>query len=115
LPDLIITGTPRSGTSLAAAVIDQAPGCLCLSEPESHVELMQNAISAADFVAKIGQDFDTVRRSLLAGGSVLDRRGADGAPITNYFTNPERDRQREARYTIRPITRPDCQLISSLE
>jgi hypothetical protein len=106
LPDLIITGTPRSGTSLAAAVIDQAPGCLCLSEPESHVRLMQNAVSAADFVAEIGQDFDTVRRSILAGGSVLDRRDANGAPITNYFTDPERDRQREARYTVRPITRP---------
>jgi hypothetical protein len=106
LPDLIITGAPRSGTSLAASIIDQAPGCLCLSEPESHVQLMQNAISAAEFVAKIGQDFDTVRRSILAGGSVLDRRDTDGAPITNYFTNPGRDGQREALYTIRPITRP---------
>jgi hypothetical protein len=106
LPDLIITGAPRSGTSLAAAIIDRAPGCLCLSEPESHVELMRNAISAEDFVAKIGQEFDTVRRSVLEGGSVLDRRCADGAPITNYFTNPGRDGQREAQYTIRPITRP---------
>jgi hypothetical protein len=58
---------------------------LCLSEPESHVELMTKAADAGDFVARLGQEFDTVRRTILAGGSVLDRRHADGAPVTNYF------------------------------
>jgi len=28
MPDLIITGVPRSGTTLAAAIIDQTPNCL---------------------------------------------------------------------------------------
>jgi hypothetical protein len=91
---------------LAAAIIDQAPGCLCLSEPETHVELMRQAASAEDFVARVGQDFDAVRRRLLSDSSVLDRRSVGGTPITNYFTNPGPDGQRETSYTIHEITRP---------
>ena len=106
MPDLIITGLPRSGTTLAAAIIDQTPDALCLSEPESHVELMTNASDAEDFVARLGQEFDAVRRTILAGGSVLDRRRADGAPVTNYFTDPAPDGRRETTFTLRDIARP---------
>jgi len=106
VPDLIITGVPRSGTSLAAAIIDQAQGCLCLSEPETHLELMLNAPSVEDFVARIGQDFDVIRQNVVGGNSVLDRRSEDGAPVTNYFTDPGPDGQRKTGYTIGPITRP---------
>jgi len=106
VPDLILTGLPRSGTTLAAAIIDQAPDALCLSEPDSHVELMNDAADAEDFVTRLGQEFDTVRRTILAGGSVLDRRRADGAPVTNYFTDPAPDGRREAAFTIRSIARP---------
>jgi hypothetical protein len=106
VPDLILTGLPRSGTTLAAAIIDRAPDALCLSEPESHVELMTRAADAEDFVARLGQEFDTVRRTILAGGSVLDRRHADGAPVTNYFADPAADGRRETAFTIRGIARP---------
>lgn len=106
VPDLIVTGVPRSGTSLAAAIIDQAPGCLCLSEPENQVELMRGAVSAEDFVAMVGEEFDTVRRSVLAGSPILDRRRADGAAVTNYFTGEQPDGKRITGYTIRAITRP---------
>lgn len=91
---------------MAAAIIDRAPGCLCLSEPETHLALMLEAPSAEDFVARIGQDFDAIRQSVLAGSSVLDRRSEDGAPITNYFADPGPDGKRETGYTIRAITRP---------
>ena len=67
---------------------------------------MRQAASAEDFVARVGQDFDAVRRSLLSGSSVLDRRSAGGTPITNYFTDPGPDGQRETNYTIHQITRP---------
>ena len=106
VPDLILTGVPRSGTSLAAAIIDQAPDCLCLSEPDRHVDLMREAASADDFVARLSQEFDAIRRAILAGGSVHDRRLADGAPITNYFTEPLPDRRRVAVFVTRDITRP---------
>jgi hypothetical protein len=91
---------------LAAAIIDQAPGCLCLSEPESHVELMREAADAEDFVARIGDEFDAIRRSILAGSSVPDRRRADGAPVTNYFTGPGPDGHRQTGYSVRAVARP---------
>ena len=106
MPDLIITGVPRSGTTLAAAIIDQAPNCLCLSEPDGHVDLMREAVSPEDFVAKLCQEFDVVRRTILGGGSVLDRRRADGAPVTDYFSDPRPDGRREPAVTIRSISRP---------
>jgi hypothetical protein len=105
MPDLIITGVPRSGTTLAAAIIDQAPDCLCLSEPDAHVDLMNGAASPEDFVSRLSREFETVRSTILSGGSVLDRRRADGAPLTNYFSEPLPDGRREAIFTIRSVQR----------
>jgi hypothetical protein len=106
VPDLIITGVPRSGTTLAAAIIDQAPDSLCLSEPDGHVDLMEAADSPEDFVLRLCQEFDAVRRTILEGGSVLDRRRTDGAPVTNYFSDPMPDGRREAAFATREISRP---------
>src|SRR5262245_56837618 len=80
MKDLIITGVPRSGTSLAAAIIDQLPDAFCLSEPENQIALMETAATAEEFVTRLGEDFAAIRRTLLAGGSVLDRRGDGGQP-----------------------------------
>lgn len=107
MPDLIITGVPRSGTSLAAALIDQAPDSLCLSEPEHHEQLMRSAADADDFIVRIGQEFAAVRRSLLAGEGVLDRRHADGAAVTNYFGDPGPDGQRLMTLGFHRVTRLD--------
>ena len=104
MPDLIITGVPRSGTTLAAAIVDQSRDAFCLSEPDSHVEFMQTAKDADDFVARLRRDFDATRRALLAGKAVSDKRGSDGAPVTDYFpvTAPGR---REAAFTVRNVSR----------
>jgi hypothetical protein len=104
--DLIITGIPRSGTTLAAAIIDQAPDTLCLSEPDRHVDLMREAASAEDFVSSLCNEFDALRQTILAGGPVLDRRHADGALVTNYFTTPLANGHRAAAYTMRGVIRP---------
>jgi len=105
MPDLIITGVPRSGTTLAAAIIDQTPNCLCLSEPDNHVDLMNGAASPEDFVSRLCREFETVRRTILSGGSVLDRRRAAGAPVTDYFSDPLSDGRRELAVTTRGIHR----------
>lgn len=104
--NLILTGVPRSGTTLAAAIIDQALDSLCLSEPDRHVQLMTEAANAKDFVASLTQEFDNIRRTILAGGSVSDRRRHDGAPLTDYFTDALSNRRREAAFIICKITRP---------
>ncbi len=83
--DTIITGIPRAGTTLAAAIVDQAADCCCLSEPSQHVELMTRSTSESDFVDRLESSFAALRATLRAGGSVTDRRSADGSPLTNYF------------------------------
>jgi hypothetical protein len=106
VPNLIITGIPRSGTTLAAAIVDQSPDALCLSEPDHHVDLMNGAATAAEFVRQLCLDFDAIRRTILAGGFVLDRRCPDGTPVTNYFTSNMLDGRRKPAFVIRGITRP---------
>jgi hypothetical protein len=106
MPDLIITGIPRSGTSLAAAIIDRGRDALCLSEPGHHGELMRAARNSTDFVTRLGQEFSAVRRTILAGGAVLDRRNADGSAVTNYFADSEPGRPREPAGDWRAVSRP---------
>jgi hypothetical protein len=104
--DLIITGIPRSGTTLATAIIDQVPDAFCLSEPETQIALMEGAETAEEFVTRLGAEFDAVRRQLLAGGTVLDRRADTGKAITNYFGRPNADGRRGVSYAIVPVSRP---------
>lgn len=83
MPDLIVTGIPRGGTTLAAALIDSLPDTVCLNEP-----LWHNAKAAADakgFAGFIARDFTALRARLLKGESVSDRRGKGGEATTNYF------------------------------
>jgi hypothetical protein len=105
MQDLIITGIPRSGTSLAGAIIDQLPNAVCLSEPEHQVDLMEAADTAEKFVTHLGADFDAIRQTLLVGGTVLDRRGDGGRPVTNYFGRRTPEGQRGVAYAVMPISR----------
>lgn len=98
---LLITGIPRSGTTLAAALIDGAPDSYCLSEPDEQVGLMLASENAEVFVDRLAALLEAVRQTLLAGGKVADRRAVDGRPLTNYFADPGPDGQRETTYTLR--------------
>jgi hypothetical protein len=106
MPDLIITGVPRSGTTLAAAIVDRSCDAFCLFEPDSHVKLMQTAKDVDDFVARLRREFDATRQALLAGKGVPDRRAGDGAPVTDYFADAMPGRRREPAFTIRDVSRP---------
>jgi len=66
---------------------------------------MNGAASPEDFVSRLCREFETVRRTILSGGSVLDRRRADGAPVTDYFSDPLSDGRRELAVTTRGIHR----------
>jgi hypothetical protein len=92
--NIIITGIPRSGTTLAAAMIDECANAICLSEPNSHVELMYKSESAEAYVSVLVGEFSRLRYHLLAGGTVSDRRGANGNVLTNYLGPPDQDGKR---------------------
>ncbi len=88
LPDaknLILTGIPRSGTTLLSAIVDSLDDSFCLSEPDWQFSLGRRAPDRESYVAEILSDFDKVRRRLLAGNSIQDRRLPNGEAVTNYF------------------------------
>jgi hypothetical protein len=85
--NLILTGIPRAGTTLAAAMIDSAADSVCLNEPLWQHEWAarhHHHKSAADFAAWLADDFARLRALLAAGGTVMDRRAEGGAALTNY-------------------------------
>lgn len=100
--DLIITGLPRSGTTLVAALVDAREGVCCLSEPQRHVDLAETATDAAAFAAAVGADFTALRRELADGATVMDRRGQDDAAVDNYFAEPDAGGVRHPRFRSVP-------------
>lgn len=107
--DLIITGIPRAGTSLAAAIIDTAEDTLCLSEPDQ-ARLEQAASDADAFVRGVAEMFRGLRQDILGGVPVMDRREPSGAALTNYFAGVgegSRARVGEVRGLVRPGLTPN--------
>ncbi|MDX2073274.1 MAG: hypothetical protein SFX19_02785 [Alphaproteobacteria bacterium] len=81
--NILLTGLPRAGTTLAASLLDAAPDSVCLNEPEW--QRPHPSLSAEAFARAVKEDFDDVRKKLLAGIAVPDRRAADGSALTNYY------------------------------
>lgn len=83
--NLFVTGIPRSGTTLAAALIDSLEDAVCLSEPEWQDAWPRQMEDAGEFARRLFADFERVRDVLQRGDCVIDRRREDGRPISNYF------------------------------
>jgi len=84
--DFIITGLPRGGTTLLAAIMDEMPDSVCLNEPLwQHEWAKHNAHNAAGFADWLTADFSRLRALLAAGEPVMDMRSPDGKAVTNYF------------------------------
>lgn len=81
--DILLTGIPRAGTTLAAAMLDALPDTVCLNEPEW--QRPHPALDAQGFARAVAEDFAAQRTRLLAGEPVMDRRAQDGAALTNYY------------------------------
>jgi hypothetical protein len=82
---LIVTGIPRSGTTLTAALIDDLEDTVCLSEPTWQDMWARETEDADAYVQRLLEDFARVRRDLLDGNGVIDRRRPDGTPVSDYF------------------------------
>ncbi|HET8942007.1 MAG TPA: sulfotransferase [Rudaea sp.] len=83
--NLFVTGIPRSGTTLVAALIDSLDDAVCLSEPEWQDAWPREMTDPAAYAQRLCADFDRVRNVLRSGASVTDRRKPDGAAISDYF------------------------------
>jgi Sulfotransferase family len=82
--NIIVTGIPRSGTTLVAALIDRTADSLCLSEPPEAVQWIKESPTAKAYARRVVASFDGVRSTVLSGGTFSDMRAADGAAVTNY-------------------------------
>lgn len=83
--DLLITGVPRSGTTLATAIVDGLEDALALSEPVSEISLLESADAPVRLVEGLLRERAAVRVAILRGEAVPDRRAADAAALTDYF------------------------------
>ena len=88
-------------------MIDECANAICLSEPNSHVELMEKSETAEAYVSALVGEFSKLRRHLLAGGAVLDRRNADGKVLTNYFEAPDYDGRRRNQSSVIERRKPN--------
>jgi len=87
LRNVIITGIPRSGTTLLAALIDSIPNAVALNEPDwqSRSLFNNNTVSGKDFAEWLVSDFLEIRQKLLAAIPIPERRGKKGEAVTNYY------------------------------
>lgn len=98
MQNIILTGIPRGGTTLAAALIDKAPNSACFSEPAICLELQERCPDAGSFADGMVDLFDRMRLTLGSGGSIMDRRSPDGDVVTNYFSSAQSGTDRKQNY-----------------
>lgn len=84
-PYLLLTGIPRSGTTLIASLVDGLEDTLCLNEPSRYYNWAVHCRDRREFVARCTADLRNIRAALVNGGTVLDGRQSDGAIPCNYF------------------------------
>lgn len=93
--NIIVTGIPRSGTTLVCALLNGLENTICLREPDAHVQWLRQVPSAKKYAAMIQDDFHCIREGIESGKPVFDRSTKNGEPLTNYF--PQRETVNERR------------------
>jgi len=81
--NLILTGVPRSGTTLACKLLGHSADTVALPEPMPVHELPLSPTSAVDAIQAY---FDTSRTRLLSTGTAISQQ-IDGAPPDNFFAS----------------------------
>ena len=80
--NIILTGPPRSGTTLACSLLNQVPNTAALHEP-MNLRMFPSPEGALD---KIEQFFGVMRSSILENGTALSKIKGQAIPA-NPFTN----------------------------
>ncbi len=96
--NILLTGIPRAGTTLAASLLDAEANTVCLNEPEW--QHPHPTLDAVGFALAVKEDFAAVREKLLAGIPVPDRRDAEGGALTNYY-----DSGTNKNFVMHPLVR----------
>ncbi len=83
--NLIVTGIPRSGTTLTTSLLDGLTNSVCLSEPSWQAGLFKQTDNVNELVKRLENDFNNIRRKILSNEPIQDRRNEEGVPVTNYI------------------------------
>jgi hypothetical protein len=81
--DVVVTGLPRSGLTLACALIDQLPDAVCLNAPQWHTGAARKFGSNLAMCKWLVGEYLWTRKHLIAGNPVPDVRREDGLPFTD--------------------------------
>lgn len=83
--NVLLTGIPRSGTTLLNAFLDCPPKSVAIGEPLGlGVFQREYANNHHGFVNKINEYFSHIRVRIANGEPFKDRVSVDGNPLTNY-------------------------------
>lgn len=87
--DLVLTGIPRSGTTLACSLLNQLPDSVALVEPML-VEQFKREQSPAQWRSKIRRFFAEQRQSLMQDGTAMARTASDGVDDNTFASEKGR-------------------------
>ncbi|MDX1975814.1 MAG: sulfotransferase domain-containing protein [Rickettsiales bacterium] len=76
-----MTGIPRGGLTVAAALLDGFPNTVCINHPVWQLRKAAEIDSAELYCDKIIRDFDYRRQQLLSKDPIADIRATDGSPV----------------------------------
>lgn len=106
---LLITGIPRSGTTLLTALADCQPDSVALNEPRWQFQWAESNLQTSgpeDFARWLVGDCAVIRRRLLDGVPIPERRLPDGSAVTNYYRLTPQQENARPEFQVIPFTRP---------
>jgi hypothetical protein len=86
--NILITGIPRSGTTLLTALLDYPPVSVAIGEPQGlGAWQKQYANDHIGFVKKLIEIYSDTRDKIANRNPIKDRVSLNGKPLTNYIEN----------------------------
>lgn len=88
--DVVVTGVPRSGTTLTCHLLNRLSDTVALHEPVSLSELRgaRRTSSTSDLADAVGAFFDATRRSLLERGTAVSKHAQGRVPDNPIGSGP---------------------------
>lgn len=108
--DIILTGPPRSGTTLACSLLNQLPDTAALHEP-MNLKMFPNPVGA---ISQVRQFFSQMRSSILETGTALSKVKGEQVPRNPFADDQAHERRSVVQKGVLKFDKPfttDFQLI----
>lgn len=105
MPDVLVTGLPRSGLTAASALIDSLPGAVSLNSPQIQGAQARKLGQTIPFCKWLAGDFVWQRSRLSTQDPINDYRAADGSHLWDGLKDPHMLRDEEGNPKLQSFTR----------